>query len=418
MGIAEHVTEKAKSAKAASYMLAALSTGEKNRALEAAAGLLDKNRKSIIEANIKDIEACREKGLKDSFIDRLAAGDKQIDTMIKSLRDVIALPDPAGEITGQWERPNGLKIRKMRVPLGVIGMIFESRPNVCVEASSLAIKSGNSLLLRGGSDSINSNISIIKIIKEAFRSAGLPEGAVELVEDTDRKGVEIMLGLKGYIDVIIPRGGKGLVDLIAEKSRIPVIYHDAGICHTYVDKAADIDMAVKVCVNAKAQRPSTCNAMETMLVHKDIAPEFLPKAEKVFVAAKVSLKADKESKVFIPSAQDAAEDDYRTEYNDYILNIKMVGSIEEALAHINTYGSRHSDAIITGDKKAAEKFVKEADSAACFVNASTRFHDGFEFGLGAEMGISNQKLHVRGPLALVGLTSEKYVVTGAGHIRE
>ncbi len=379
---------------------------------------LENSRDKIKAENLKDIEAGNQKGLTKAFIDRLTLDDARIDTMIKSLHDVVKLKDPVGIMTGKWARPNGMKIERVRVPLGVIGMIFESRPNVCVEAASLAIKSGNSVLLRGGSDAINSNICIAGIIKDAIKGAGLPDGAAGIIGAKDREAVGVMLKLKEYIDVIIPRGGKELVDFVAANTSIPVIYHDAGICHTYVDKAADLKMALNVCINAKAQRPSTCNAMETMLVHAGIAAEFLPQAADALQKAGVKIKAEPKAKKFIASAADAKEEDFKTEYNDLILNVKAVDSIDEAISHINTHGSHHSDAIITNDKNAADAFIKGVDSAACFVNASTRLHDGFEFGLGAEMGISNQKLHVRGPLALEGLTSEKYVIKGTGQIRE
>lgn len=411
------VTQQAKRAKEASYILMRTSTEDKNKALKAMAEGLDKNRNLLKEENKKDIKAGLEKGLSKAFIDRLTIDDKHIDTMIKSLHDVIALKDPVGEETAQWTRPNGMIVTKMRMPLGVVGIIYESRPNVGVEASSLTLKSGNSVILRGGSDAYNSNMCIGKIIKDAIISAGLPEGAVEVIDSTDRETVGMLLKQKEYVDVIIPRGGKGLVDFVAGNTMIPVIYHDAGICHTYVDKDADMDMAVSVCMNAKTQRPSTCNSMETMLVHPDIAEKFLSIMKLELENAKVEIRADEKAKKYFPEALDAAEKDFRTEYNDMILNIKIVEGIDEAIAHINNYGSHHSDAIITKNPAAGTKFTVEVDSAACFINASTRLNDGFEFGLGAEMGISNQKLHVRGPMALQELTSEKYVIKGSGQIR-
>jgi glutamate-5-semialdehyde dehydrogenase len=417
MDIIEQVTEMAKRAKAASYILMNISTDLKNGALRAVAASLDKNRGEIKRRNALDIENGRKKNLTAAFLDRLMLDDSRIDAMIKSLNDVIALPDPAGEITSSVKRPNGMEVLKMRMPLGVVGIIFESRPNVCVEASSLTLKSGNSVILRGGSDAFNSNTCLGGLIREAIASAGLPADAVSVVATTDREAVGEMLKLKQYIDVIIPRGGKGLVDFVAENSRIPVIYHDAGVCHTYVDADCDIAMAVRVSVNAKAQRPSTCNSMETLLVNAAIAEKFLPAVEAELLKAKVSIKADESAMKYLKSAAPAVEEDFYREYNDYILNIKIVGTIDAAIAHINKYGSHHSDAIITSDALAAARFEKEVDSAAVFVNASTRLHDGFEFGLGAEMGISNQKLHVRGPMALKELTSEKYVVRGSGQIR-
>ncbi|MEI7541983.1 MAG: glutamate-5-semialdehyde dehydrogenase [bacterium] len=417
MEIKDIVIKQAKQAKEASYVMMKTSTHLKNNALKIMAEQLDKNRTLIKLENKKDIEAGLAKGLSMAFIDRLTLNDKSIDDMIKSLHDVVELKDPVGEITQEWIRPNGMKVSKMRMPLGVVGIIFESRPNVAVEASSLTLKSGNSVILRGGSDAHYSNSCIGKIIKEAIIKAGLPEGAVEVIDNTDRESVAILLKQKEYVDVIIPRGGKGLVDFVAGNTMIPVIYHDAGICHTYVDKVADISMAVKVSMNAKIQRPSTCNAMETLLVHKDIAGQFLPVIKAELIKAGVKVKAEEQAKKYFPEALDAVEKDFRTEYNDLILNIKVVNSIEDAIYHINNYGSHHSDAIITNNEEAGIKFTTEVDSAACFINASTRLNDGFEFGLGAEMGISNQKLHVRGPMALKELTSEKYVIKGSGQIR-
>ena len=417
MDFKEMVTTTAKRAKAASHIMASLPTAVKNKALSAIAAELDKNRETIKAENKKDLESGVKKGLTKAFIDRLMLDDKYIDAMIKSLNDVIKLKDPVGQVTSQWGRPNGMKVKKVRYPLGVIGIIFESRPNVSAEAASLTIKSGNSVILRGGSDAYNSNMCIGRLIKNAVKTAGLPDGAVEIIEEKDREAIGALLKLKEYVDVIIPRGGKGLVNFVAANSAIPVIYHDAGICHTYVDKAADLNMALKVALNAKIQRPSTCNAMETLLVHKDAAEKFLAKAGVEFKKANVKIKADEKAVEYLTGSLKATDADFRTEYNDLILNVKVVDSLEEAVDHINTYGSHHSDAIITKDKKAADIFTATVDSAACFVNASTRLHDGFEFGLGAEMGISNQKLHVRGPLALEGLTSEKFVVNGSGQIR-
>jgi glutamate-5-semialdehyde dehydrogenase len=417
MGIKAEVVKLAEKAKAASYILMNTDTQAKNKGLKAIAAAIDKNRDKIMAANKKDLALGKKNKLSKAFLDRLALDDAGIDSMIKSINDVIKLPDPVGEITSSLKRPNGMEVIKMRMPLGVVGIIFESRPNVCVEASSLTIKSGNSVILRGGSDAFNSTSCLGSLIRGALKSAGLPEDAVCVVGTTDRKAVGELLKLKEYIDVIIPRGGKSLVDFVSRSSRVPVIYHDAGICHTYVDESANLDMAVKVALNAKAQRPSTCNAMETLLVNSSVAGKFLPEMEKELIKAKVTVKADKGSMKYLKSAKKATEKDFYTEYNGLILNIKTVGSLSEAIAHINKYGSRHSDAIITRDSAAAARFEKEVDSAAVFVNASTRLHDGFEFGLGAEMGISNQKLHVRGPMALKELTSEKYVVRGSGQIR-
>ncbi|PKL90985.1 MAG: glutamate-5-semialdehyde dehydrogenase [Candidatus Goldiibacteriota bacterium HGW-Goldbacteria-1] len=413
----EAVLLKCKSVKKASRELVKFSTADKNRALSLIAEGLDKNRAAIKEQNNIDLANGKTKGLSEAFLDRLALNDKRIDEMIKALKDVIQLPDPVGEITHTEIRPNGLKIQKIRMPLGVIGIIFESRPNVCVEAASLTLKSGNAVILKGGSDAINSNICLTGIIKEGIKNAGLPEGAVEVIESTSREAAAHLVKMKEYVDVIIPRGGYGLIKFIEENSLIPVIRHDAGICHTYVDSSTDMDMAVKVCFNAKVQRPSTCNAMETLLVNSKIADKFLPVMAAEYAKVKVELRGDDRTRTILKNIKEATEQDWITEYNDLILSIKIVDNLDEAIEHINTYSSHHSDAIITQDKTASSRFLNEVDSAAVYVNASTRFTDGNEFGLGAEMGISNQKLHVRGPLALLGLTSEKYIITGSGQIR-
>lgn len=418
MNIRKYVLKVAQDAKQASFEMIKKSTEQKNCALLLMTEEIKKNKEIIKKENQKDIEISKKKNLSRAFIDRLTLTDKRIEQIIKSLIEIKKLKDPVGEITAKWKRPNGMVISKVRMPLGVIGIIYESRPDVSVEASALSIKSGNCIILRGGSESILTNILLVDLIKKALKKSGLPEQAVQIIKTTDRKAIKFLLELKDYIDVIIPRGGKALVDFVASNSRIPVIYHDAGVCHTFVDKKANIDMAVKVCYNAKVQRPSTCNAMETLLVHKDIARIFLPEIYKELKKANVKLFVCKKTRDIIKDGILIQEKNFYTEYNDYILNIKVVKDIEEAIAHINKYGTHHSDAIITEDKKSAEKFLKEVDSAACFLNASTRLHDGFEFGLGAEMGISNHKIHIRGPLALEGLTSEKYIIKGTGQIRE
>ncbi len=412
------VLKIAKKAKQASFEMLKADTKKKNFALNLIAKEIEKNKKIIKKENEKDIKNCKDKNFSSAFIDRLTLTDKRINQMIDSVNEIIKLKDPVGEITKNWVRPNGMKILKVRMPLGVICIIFESRPDVSIETSALSIKSGNCIILRGGSEAIHSNIILTDIIKLGLKKSGLPENAVEVIRTTDRKAVKYVLEMKDYIDVIIPRGGKSLVEFVAENSKIPVIYHDAGICHTYVDKKADIDMAVKVCYNAKVQRPGTCNAMETLLVHKEIAKNFLPKIYNELKKVNVKLFVCKKTKAIIKDGIPIKEKNFYTEYNDYILNIKIVDNVKGAIEHINKYGTHHSDAIITKDKKIAEKFLKEVDSAACFLNASTRLHDGFQFGLGAEMGISNHKIHIRGPLALEGLTSEKYIVKGTGQIRE
>jgi glutamate-5-semialdehyde dehydrogenase len=411
------VLQKGINAKAASRELAKSNTLQKDKALALIAKELESKRAEIKSANAKDLKNGEEKGLTKAFIDRLALTDSRIDGMIKILNDVIGLKDPVGEITGMNSLPNGLRVGRMRMPLGVIGIIFESRPNVCIEVAALTIKSANSVILRGGSDSIHSNIALTNIIKKGLKNAGLPETAIEIIEDTDRESVKEMLRLNEYIDVIIPRGGLNLIRFVEENSLIPVIRHDQGICHTYVDEFANIDMALSISYNAKVQRPGVCNSMETLIVHDKIAPLFLPKMKVEFDKAKVELRGCLETKKILKDIIDATDEDWTTEYLDLILSIKIVKSLDEAINHINTYSSHHSDAIVTDSYKNGIQFISEVDSAACFINASTRFTDGNEFGLGAEMGISNQKLHVRGPMGLKELTSEKYIIFGNGQIR-
>ncbi len=410
--------EKVKKVKSASRELVKFNTDVKDLALKQIAAELDKQRELIKGKNKIDLKNAVEKGMSNALIDRLTMDDKQIDKMIKVLNDVIGLKDPVGEICNMTTMPNGLKVGQMHMPLGVIGIIFESRPNVCIEVAALTIKSANGVILKGGSDAINSNICITQIIKDGLKKAGLPEGAVEIVESTDRESVKELLKLKDYIDVIIPRGGLNLIRFVEENSVIPVIRHDQGICHTYIDEYADMDMAVKVCFNAKVQRPGVCNAMETLLVHEIIAPFVLPKLKAEFDKAGVELRGCDKTCSLLPGIKKATDEDWITEYLDLILSIRVVSSIDEAIDHINTYSSHHSDAIISDNYQRGMQFITEVDSAACYINASTRFTDGNEFGLGAEMGISNQKLHVRGPMGLRELTSAKYIVLGNGQIRK
>jgi glutamate-5-semialdehyde dehydrogenase len=413
----EIIIQKGKNALAASRQLVKLNTDKKDRALAIIAEKIHENRDFIKTANGKDIQAGKEKGLSKAFLDRLELNDKRIEGMIKILHDVIALKDPVGEIIGMNNMPNGLKVGQMRMPLGVIGIIFESRPNVCIEVAALTIKSANGVILRGGSDAIHSNLALTSIIKKGLKLAGLPESAVEIIENTDRASVKDMLRMREFIDVIIPRGGLELIRFVEENSLIPVIRHDQGICHTYVDEFANVDMAVSICNNAKVQRPGVCNAMETMLVHEKIAASFLPKMKIEFDKTGVELRGCQKTKAILPTIKDATEEDWSTEYLDLVLSVKVVKSMDEAIDHINTYGSHHSDAIVTDNYKSGLQFITEVDSAACFINASTRFTDGNEFGLGAEMGISNQKLHVRGPMGLRELTSAKYIIFGDGQLR-
>lgn len=411
------ILKKAKDVKIASRKLAQLDTGKKNLALKLIAESIEKNRSLIKKINLIDLKAAKEKGLSNAFIDRLQLTDKRIDGMIKVLNDVVNLKDPVGEIINMNTLPNGLKVGQMRVPIGVIGVIFESRPNVCIEVAALTLKSGNGVILRGGSDAFNSNICLVKIIKEALKNADLPDSFVEIVENKDRESVKQLLKMKDYIDIIIPRGGLELIRFVEENSVIPVIRHDLGICHTYVDEFADLKMAVLICYNAKVQRPGVCNAMETLLVHSTIADEFLPKMKREFDKGHVELRGCNKTRQILPDIKKVTVDDWQTEYLDLILSIKVVENIEEAISHINDFSSHHSDAIVTDSYTNSMKFINEIDSAACFVNASTRFNDGNELGLGAEIGISNQKLHVRGPMGLKELTAPKYIIYGNGQVR-
>ena len=413
----KNLIQKGEDARKASRELVKLTTGKKDEALKYIAEEINDNRELIKKENAKDLKYAEEKKLSKAFVDRLTLNDKRIEGMIQVLQDVIHLKDPVGEITGMSTRPNGLKVGLMRMPLGVIGIIFESRPNVCIEVAALTIKSANAVILRGGSDAIHSNICLTGLIKKGLKKAGLPENAVQIIEDTDRESVKELLKMKEYIDVIIPRGGLNLIRFVEENSVIPVIRHDLGICHTYVDEHADKDMAISIAYNAKVQRPGVCNAMETMLVHKAIAPSFLPEMKAEFDKAGVVLKGCPETKKILKDIEDATEEDWSTEYLDLILSVKIVDTADEAIEHINFYSSHHSDAIVTENYTTGMKFLNEVDSAACFINASTRFSDGNEFGLGAEMGISNQKLHVRGPMGLKELTSAKYIVFGNGQVR-
>jgi glutamate-5-semialdehyde dehydrogenase len=414
----ELLLEKGKKVKAASRELVKLNTEIKNNALQQIAVLIDKNRALIKAENQKDLSEGAKKGLSKAFIDRLTLNDKRIDGMISILEDVIKLKDPVGEVIGMNTLPNGLKVGQMRMPLGVIGIVFESRPNVCIEVAALTIKSGNGVILRGGSDAIHSNICLTGIIKEGLKSSGLPEYAVDIIENTERESIKHLVRMKEYIDVIIPRGGLQLIRFVEENALIPVIRHDQGICHTYVDEFAQTEMAVPISYNAKVQRPGVCNAMETLLVHKAIAEKFLPEMKNEFDKAGVELRGCSKTRNILTGIKEATEEDWRTEYLDLILSVKVVENINEAIDHINTYGSQHSDAIVTDNYNRGMQFINEVDSATCYINASTRFTDGNELGLGAEMGISNQKLHVRGPMGLKELTSAKYIIFGNGQIRK
>lgn len=417
MSLEREILKIAQKARSAVHTLSLLNTEVKNKTLKEIADILRKNKKYLIQENLKDIALAQEKNLSSAFIDRLRLNEKRIEEMAKSLEEIAELPDPVGEIMDIWKRPNGLIIAKMRVPIGVIGIIYESRPNVTSDCAGLCLKSGNSVILRGGSEAINSNLAIFRLIQKVIVKNKIPEGAIQIIPTTNRKAVELMLRMNKYIDLIIPRGGESLIKEVTEKSRIPVIKHYKGVCHIFVDEFADIDMAIKVCLNAKVQRPATCNAMETMLVHKNIAQEFLPKIAQELKRAGVKIKGCPRTKKILKDIELAKEKDFYTEWLDLVLSVKIVDSLEEAISHISKYGTQHSDAIITEDKKNAFRFLREVDSSAVYVNASTRLTDGYQFGLGAEMGISTDRLHCRGPMGLRELTIYKYVILGRGQIR-
>lgn len=418
MTLKRKILQIAQEAKDVTSSLALLSSRVKNKALEKMSTALRKNSDCILEANEKDINAARKKGLPAAFIERLTLNEKRIEEMAKSLEEIAKLADPVGEIIKMWKRPNGLIIGKMRVPIGVIGIIYESRPNVTSDCVGLCLKSGNSVILRGGSEAINSNLAIFRLLRKMATGFGIPAGSIQMIPVTDRKAVDILLGLYQYIDLIIPRGGESLIREVTNRSKIPVIKHYKGICHVFVDETADLKMAAKVTLNAKVQRPATCNAMETLLVHAKIAKNFLPKIFAKFKEAGVRIKGCAKTKKILKDIELAREKDFHTEWLDLIVSVKIVKNIAEAIKHIQKYGTRHSDAIITEDDDNALKFLREVDSACVYVNASTRFTDGYQFGLGAEMGISTDKLHCRGPMGLEELTSYKYIVFGNGQIRE
>ncbi len=405
-------------ARAAATVVASADAGQKNAALLKIAAVLDASRAQIHQANQKDLENGRQNGLNDAMLDRLALTSDRVDNMIEGLKQVAALPDPVGNISDLHYVPSGIQIGKMRVPLGVIGIIYESRPNVTVEAASLCLKSGNATILRGGSEAIHSNQAIARCIREGLESAGLPVDAVQVLDITDREAVGELITMPEYVDVIVPRGGKGLIERISRDARVTVIKHLDGICHVYIDDRADPDKAERIAVNAKTHRYGTCNTMETLLVHKDIAGGVLPVLANAYAEKGVELRGCPRTRSIIPSAIEATEDDWSTEYLAPVLSIKVVDRMEDAITHINHYGSHHTDAIVTEDFSRARKFLREVDSSSVMVNASTRFADGFEYGLGAEIGISTDKIHARGPVGLEGLTSEKYVVLGDGHIRQ
>ncbi|MBR4152803.1 MAG: glutamate-5-semialdehyde dehydrogenase [Selenomonadaceae bacterium] len=414
----EHVAKQATRAKKASRQLACVPIETRNAALLAMADALEAHQEEILEVNAKEVEAAKEKGTRLNMIDRLILNPKRIAGMAEGIRQIVKLDDPIGKLDFEVVRPNGLKIRRVRVPFGVIGIIYEARPNVTADAIALCIKSGNACFLRGGSEAVRTNKKLVDVMREAAVEKGIPENAIEFLSIIDRDAVVVMCRLRKLIDVIIPRGGAGLISRVVEHSTVPVIETGTGVCHTFVDKTADFDMAIKICDNAKTQRPSVCNAMETLLIHKDIAEEFLPKVATVLRDKNVELRGDEACRKILPDMKEAVEDDWSTEYSALILSVKIVADVDEAIAHINKYSSEHSDAIITNDKENAAKFEQQIDSAAVYVNTSTRFTDGFEFGFGAEIGISTQKLHARGPMGLEALTTMKYLIDGDGQIRQ
>lgn len=418
MNTQEQMQQIGQAAKQASRHLARLSSRKKNSILEAMADALEANRSAIQEANAKDLAAGKEAGLAAAMLDRLELNDARIDGMIKGLHDVAVLNDPVGEEITAWNRPNGLHIRKVRAPIGVIGIIFESRPNVTCDAAALCFKTSNAVILRGGKEAIHSNLAIAKALQEGGEEKGLPAHAIQLVPTTDREAVRELCRMTDSLDLIIPRGGESLINAVIEMALVPVIKHYKGICHTYIDASADLEMAWAIAENAKCQRPGVCNAMETLLVHKEIAADFLPKMGALFHARNVKLLGDSTCCQQIPSAQPASEEDWYKEYLDLTLSIRVVDHIESAIEHINHYGSGHSDAIVTQDDTSEKQFLAEVDSSSVYVNASTRFTDGAEFGMGAEIGISTDKLHARGPMGLEELTTYKFVIEGTGQIRE
>lgn len=411
------VTEQARLCKAAAPALAGLSTIQKNAALEAIAAALEDHKDEILAANALDLSAGREAGLRSALLDRLELNESRIAAMAAGVRQVAALPDPVGQLLRGSTLPNGLQVTQKRVPLGVVGIIYEARPNVTADAAALCLKSGNAALLRGGKEARNSNLCLGQVMAQALTALGLPQGALQVVEDPDRSSADAMMALTEYLDVLIPRGGAGLIRSVCAKARVPVIRTGEGVCHIYVDRAAQIPMAVDILLNAKCSRPSVCNAAECVLVHRSIAPAFWQVAAPALAERKVELRCDSATLAHVPAGAPATDEDWDSEYGDYILACREVEGLDEALAFIARHGSGHSEAIVTEDYTAAQRFLNEVDAAAVYVNASTRFTDGGEFGLGCEIGISTQKLHARGPMGLEALTSTKFLIRGSGQVR-
>lgn len=418
MGYREEMTAMGRRAREAAHQMAKAGMMVKQKFLEKTAERLLAERDRIALANAQDIAAAEEKGLPKAKVDRLRLTDKVLKEMTDGLRQVAQLPDPVGQVTGLWTRPNGLRVGRMRIPLGVVGIIYESRPNVTVDAAGLCIKAGNAVILRGGSEAFHSNRCLARILQETLRDVGLPEAAVQVVETTDREAVLELLRLEEFIDVMIPRGGEELIRFVAENARMPVLKHYKGVCHIYVDERVDMDMAERVCLNAKVQRPGVCNAMETLLVHRAAAPVFLPRMAEVFRRHGVELRGCPETCRLVPECRPATDEDWGTEYLDLILAVKVVESMEEAIDHITRYGSSHTEAILTEDFDRAMRFLQEVQSSLVLVNASTRFNDGYQLGLGAEIGISTSRLHAFGPMGVEELTTTKFIAFGSGQLRE
>jgi glutamate-5-semialdehyde dehydrogenase len=417
MDVQSTIKKIAEDALTASRRLSHISANTKNAGLLRMADELILHRDFILSENSRDLAGAREKGLSAAMVDRLTVKDATIEAMAQGLREVAALPDPVGKVTSMWRRPNGLLVGRMRIPLGVIGIIYESRPNVTVDASALCLKSGNAVILRGGSEAIHSNLAIASVLQDVLKESPLPAKAIQIIPFTDREAVSTMLQLDECIDLIIPRGGEELIRAVVAQSKIPVIKHYKGVCHIFVDARADLDMAVNICLNAKVQRPGVCNAMETLLVHSDIAPVFLPKMAEKMQQAGVLLKGCEKTRKILKNIDAATEEDWYTEYLDLILGVRVVTSLDEAIAHIEKYGSLHTESIITKDYANSQRFLNEVNSSTVLVNASTRFSDGFELGLGAEIGISTTKLHAFGPMGLEELTTSKFIIYGEGQVR-
>jgi len=413
----EEIREMGKKGRTAAHQMAKAGTELKKDALERMAAALEEQREAISAANEHDLHEAVNKGMAKAKTDRLRLTDKVVKEMVDGLKEVAMLPDPVGEITRMWVRPNGLRVGKMRIPLGVIGIIYESRPNVTVDAAALCIKAGNAVILRGGSEAFHSNKCLANILQKTLTEVGLPGAAVQLVGTTEREAVLELLKLEDYIDVMIPRGGEELIRFVAEHARMPVLKHYKGVCHVYVDAQADLNMAEKICLNAKVQRPGVCNAMETLLVHRDVAPEFIPRMAKSFRQEGVELRGCDRTRTLAPECLPASEDDWYAEYLDLILAVRVVGSMEEAIEHITTYGSAHTEAIVTENFARAHRFLQEVQSSLVLVNASTRFNDGYQLGLGAEIGISTSRLHAFGPMGVDELTTTKFIALGDGQLR-